>query len=112
MKKYVFFAFKGDIMCFNHVLINAIEMHSKGVKAIIVLEGEAVKVIKELDEADHPVYQHVRELGLFDSVCKACSIKMGVYEYNKTCGIPFNDELNGHPSMLKYLNEGYEMITL
>ncbi len=112
MKKYVFFAFNGEIMCFNHVLINALEMNAKGTKAIIVLEGEAVKVIEELDKSDHPVYQRVKELGLFDSVCKACSIKMGVYDYNAACGIPFNDELNGHPSMLKYINEGYEIITL
>lgn len=99
-------------MCFNHVLINALEMHNKGTKVIIVLEGEAVKVIQALDKADHPVYQRVKDLGLFDSICKACSIKMGVYEYNQTCGIPFNEELNGHPSMLKYIGEGYDIITL
>lgn len=112
MKKYAFFAFKGEVMCFNHVLINALEMVSKGDQALIVMEGESVKLIEVLEKSGHPVFLEVKEKGLIDCVCKACSIKMGVLDYNTTCGIPLADALNGHPSMHAYLKRGYEIITV
>ena len=99
-------------MCFNHVLINALEMESKGDKAIIIMEGEAVKLVQALDKSGHPVFKEVKEKGLIDCVCKACSIKMGVLDYNEKCGIRLADELNGHPSMLNYIKKGYDIITL
>lgn len=112
LKKIAFFAFKGERMCFMHVLLNAIDMHEKGMKVKIVMEGEAVKLIRELDSSGSNVYKKARELDLFDSICKACSAKMGVLTYNEKSGIPINGELNGHPSMTKFIEEGYEIITL
>lgn len=112
MKKIVFFAFKGEQMCFMHVLINALDLHEKGVEAKIVMEGEAVKLIKELEESGNKLYQKAKDLNIFDSVCKACSAKMGVLEYNETCGIPLNGDLLGHPPMYDYIKEGFEIITL
>ena len=47
MKKTAFFAFKGEKMCFMHVLINAIDLQEKGMNAKIIVEGEAVKLIKD-----------------------------------------------------------------
>ena len=112
MKKVAFFAFKGEEMCFMHILLNAINMHDKGVEVKIIMEGEAVKLIKKLEEKDSKVYKKARELNLFDCICKACSAKMEVLEYNEKCGIPLDGELNGHPSMLRFIEKGYEIITL
>lgn len=58
------------------------------------------------------VYKKAKELNLIDCVCKACSMKMGVLTYNEKSGIPINDELNGHPSMARFIENGYEIITL
>lgn len=99
-------------MCFMHVLLNAIDMHEKGIEVKIVMEGEAVKLIRQLEEADNKPYKNAIELNLFDCICKACSAKMGVFDYNERCGIPMNGELNGHPSMFRFIEEGYEIITL
>lgn len=112
MKKVVFFAFQGELLCFNHILLNAIDMHEKGIEAKIVMEGKAVKLIKELDESENKAYKKARELNLFDSICTACSAKMGVLEYNKESGIPMNGDLSGHPPMHPYVEEGYEIIVL
>lgn len=112
MKKIVFFAFNGEKMCFMHLLLNAVDMHKKGMKVKIVMEGKAVKLIKELEESNNKMYKKARELNLFDSICKACSAQMGVLEYNEKTGIPMSGELNGHPPMYPYINEGYEIITL
>ncbi len=112
MRKVAFFPFKGEKMCFMHILLNALDLHEKGISTKIIMEGEAVKLIKELEEEDNKLYKKVKDLGLFDSICKACSAKMGVLEYNEKCGIPIKGNLQGHPAMYDYIKEGYEIITL
>ncbi len=112
MRKIAFFAFKGQQMCFMHILLNALDLQEKGIETKIIMEGEAVKLIKELEESNNKLYKKAKDLNLFDCVCKACSAKMGVLEYNETCGIPLNGDLQGHPAMHDYIKEGFEIITL
>lgn len=112
MEKIAFFPFKGEKMCFMHILLNALDLHEKGITAKIIMEGEAVKLIKELEEEENKIYKKVKDLGLFDSICKACSAKMGVLEYNEKCGIPLKGDLQGHPAMYEFIKEGYKIITL
>lgn len=110
--KVVYFAFKGEEMCFTHLLLNALDLYEKGNEAKIVIEGEAVALLKGLEEKKHPLYFSAKEKGLIDRICKACSAKMGVLEYNQTLGIPMGDDLKGHPAMEPYLSKGYQVITL
>lgn len=112
MKKIAFFPFSGSKMNFVHVLINAADLHEKGVDTKIIVEGAAVKLIKELEEEKNKLYLKVKELGLFDSICKACSAQAGVLEYNETTGIPIKGNANGHPAMYDYISEGYDIVTL
>ena len=112
MRKIAFFPFKGDKMCFVHVLINAIDLHEKGIETKIIMEGEAVTLIQILDAEENKLYLKARELGLFDSICKACSSQMGVLDYNEKSGIPVKGNALGHPAMFDYINDGYEIITL
>ncbi len=111
MDKIAIFAFRGDKMCFTHVLLNALDMNSKGMDVKIVMEGEAVKLIMELQESKNVMYLKAKDLGLFDCICKACSAQLGVLEYNQTCGIRLADEMKGHPAMATYLEKGYQIIT-
>lgn len=99
-------------MCFVHVLINAIDLHEKGIETKIIMEGEAVKLIQPLTEEENSLYLKAKELGLFDSICKACSAQMGVLEYNEKSGIPIKGNAKGHPAMFDYIDAGYEIITL
>ncbi|MEX1376032.1 MAG: cytoplasmic protein [Eubacteriales bacterium] len=112
MKKVVIFAFKGNPMCFVHVLLNAKEMHERGIEAKIVIEGEAVTLIRELEKESNPLYLEVKELGLIHSICLACSVKLEVASYNKTTGIPLLGDMSGHVSMTNFIEDGYEIITL
>ena len=61
MKKIVLFAFKGSAMCFIHILLNAIDMNSKEYDVKIIIEGEAVTLIKEFEEACNPLYKKAKE---------------------------------------------------
>lgn len=111
MKKIALFAFRGDAMCFAHVLLNALDMKEKAVDVKIILEGEATALVKSMEEAGNPLFVKVKAQGLFECICKACSAKMGVLEYNAQCGIPLSDEMSGHPAMSRYIEDGYAIIT-
>lgn len=112
MKKIAFFVFRSEGMCLAHVLLYAKELYEKGYDAKIILEGPATKAIKEQEEQENPLFAEVKDLGLIDGVCRICSKAMGVLEYNEKSGIPLLDELKGHPSMERYIKDGYEIVTL
>lgn len=115
MKKSVaLVTFNGEAMCFVHVLLNALDMHAKDYDVKIVVEGGAVNVVNELNDDKHPfakIYQEVRSKGLIDCICQACAAKLGALDGVKAQELPLNNEMLGHPSLAKYLDQGYEIIT-
>jgi hypothetical protein len=114
MKKVALVAFNGEFMCFIHVLLNALDMKARGHDVKIVIEGAATKVIPELSVEGNPLkglYQKVRDQKLIDAVCKACSTKMNVLAAVEAEGLPIADEMSGHPSLARYVDAGYEVIT-
>ena len=114
MKKIVLFVFNGDPMCFIHVLLNALDMKEQGFDGKIVIEGSATKLLLELTKPDNPLHQlweKVKEAGLVDGVCKACANKMGVLDAAKAQDLNLLHEMSGHPSMARYRDEGFEVIT-
>ncbi len=114
MKKAALFAFNGELMCFMHVLLNALDMSEKGYEVKIVIEGSATRLVPELAKEDNPMhrlYEKAKGLDLIDGACKACSNKMGALEAVKGEGLRLLDEMTGHPSMARYREEGFEIIT-
>ena len=114
MKKMVLFVFNGDPMCFIHVLLNALDMQSRGYEGGIVVEGAATKLLAELTGDDHPLgglWAKVKQAGLVTGVCKACSQKMGTLQAARDQGLVLLDEMNGHPSMARFREAGYEIVT-
>ena len=55
MKKVALFVFNGDPMCFIHVLLNALDLDTKGYAAKVVVEGAATKLVPELAKTDNPL---------------------------------------------------------
>ena len=114
MKKIALFAFDGELMCFVHVLLNAIDMNDRGYEVKIIIEGSATKLVPELAQPDNPMhrlYEKAKGLDLIDGACKACSNKMGVLDAVKAEGLRLLDEMTGHPSMGRFREEGFEIIT-
>ncbi|NLE68416.1 MAG: DsrE family protein [Lentisphaerae bacterium] len=114
MKKFALFVFNGDPMCFIHVLLNALDMQAKGNEVCVILEGAAVKLVPELDAQGHPLadlWKKTRDARLVAGVCKACSGKLGTLNAAKERGLPLLDDMSGHPSLLAYRNQGYEIVT-
>jgi hypothetical protein len=114
MEKIAFFVFNGDPMCFIHVLLNALEMAEKGKKVQIVIEGASTKLLPDLsrkENALHDLWQKVKEKELVAGVCKACSSKTGTLDSAKEQHLAVLDEMKGHPSIARYQDEGYAVIT-
>ena len=115
MNKTAIFAFKGNPICFVHVLLNAIDLHDRGRAVKIILEGEATKLILDLRKPEHPLhalYEKVKKLELIDAVCRACAIKMGALEAAEAEGLKIADEMAGHVGMAPYIERGYAIVTL
>ncbi|NQT73174.1 MAG: DsrE family protein [Chloroflexi bacterium] len=101
-------------MCFVHALLNALDLQENGYDVKLIIEGSATKQIKELPLADSPfskMYEKVKSAGLIDCVCKACANQMGVLQEAEEQQLPICNEMSGHPSMSKYIEAGYEVIT-
>ena len=114
MEKVALFVFNGDPMCFIHVLLNALDMASKGERPQIVVEGAATKLIPDLARRGnqlHGLWQKVKDQELLAGVCRACSNKTGTIEAAKEQGLTILDEMQGHPSIARYQDDGYHVIT-
>jgi hypothetical protein len=114
MAKYALFVFNGDPMCFVHVLLNALDLAQRGNEPRIVIEGAATRLVKDLAEADFPLYalwRKARGKGLVAGVCKACASRMGTRAAAEAQGLALLDDMSGHPSMGAYREAGYDILT-
>lgn len=114
-RKFALFAFNGEPMCFAHVLLNAVDLAARGHEVAIVIEGSATRLVKEYRE-DHTLpfarlYHRAIEEGLIGCVCQACAAKMGSKRAAESQNLPLCSEMTGHPSIGRYLEEGYEVLT-
>lgn len=113
-EKTVLFAFKGDPLCFIHVLLNGIDLHERGQEGLIIIEGEAVNLVSEMSQPGHflfTLYQKAKGLGLFHGACKACATKLKAADAIQKAGIPLIGDMSGHPSMGEFISDGYRVIT-
>jgi hypothetical protein len=112
--KKVIFAFRGDPMCFVHVLLNGLDLHERGLGGEIVIEGEAINLIPEMAKPAHflhGLYVKAKEKNIIAGACKACAAKLKMTEAVREEGLTQLDDMSGHPSMAGYIEKGYEVIT-
>ena len=114
MEKTVLFAFRGDPLCFVHVLLNSLDMKKRGQEGLIVLEGESVKLVGPMSEEGHflnPLYKKAREAGLIYGACKACATKLEALGPIEKEGIALVGDMANHPAMGEFIEKGYQVIT-
>ncbi|EMS80228.1 DsrE family protein [Desulfotignum phosphitoxidans] len=113
-QKTVLFAFRGDPLCFVHVLLNGLDLHANGQQGKIVLEGESVTLVEKMSQPGHflsDLYQKAKDAGIIHGACKACSAKLKATKAVENAGIPLIGDMNGHPAMSQFLAQGYQVIT-
>src|SRR5690554_6589699 len=102
----------GEKMCFQHILLNALDLHSSGEEAKIIFEGASVKLVVSFEEENNPLYRRAKEAGIIEGICLACSKTLGVYDENVKSGLPLLDDMSGHAGMKRYIGDGYEVISM
>ncbi|MDN5280780.1 MAG: hypothetical protein PWR01_4745 [Clostridiales bacterium] len=114
-KKIVIFAFQGELMCFAHALLNAIDLKEQGHEVKLVIEGSATGLIGTLNEKGtpfHALYRRVITEEILAGVCKACAGKTDSLFAAEKQDLTLLSEMNGHPGFSTWLKKGYEIITL
>lgn len=112
MKKILFYAMTGEKMCFQHILLNAVDLHEAGVEVGIIFEGASVKLPVVFEEEKNPIYLKAKEAGLIKGICLACSKVMDVFEQNEKTGLPMLGDMKGHAGMKEYVENGFEIISM
>jgi hypothetical protein len=112
MEKFLFYGMTGEKMCFQHILLNALDLASSGAEVRIIFEGASVKLVPLFEEEKNPLYLNAKNAGLIAGVCVACSKVMGVYEANERSGLAMLSDMSGHAGMKAYTRQGYQVISL
>ena len=99
-------------MCFQHVLMNALDLHNAGFEVKIIFEGASVKLPAILKDENNPLFGKALEAGLVAGICFACSKVLGVFEANLALGLPMLDDMYGHAVMKPYLLDGFEVVSI
>ena len=113
-KKVLLLAFRGELMCFAHVLFHAIDLHSRNYDVKVIIEGAAAKLLAELNTPGKPFsdqYKKVKDAGLIDCVCKNCAAKMDALEEAQRQKLTIKDDVFGHPGLTPFIEAGYQVIT-
>lgn len=114
MAKIVLFAFNGEMTCFVHALLNALDLEAKGHQVQLVVEGTATKLAPLFGQPAGPfagLFGQVREKGLLAGVCRACAAKMETLAQVEALGLPILDGMSGHAAMEPFIAQGYQVIT-
>lgn len=113
--KLLFVPFSGEALCVMHVFLNVLDAVERGHAAGIVFEGASTKLAPMYAAPDNPfhgLFAKAREKGLILGVCKACSNKMGTLDAAQAEGLALLGEMSGHPSLARYVAEGWQIVTI
>lgn len=114
MRKVALFVFNGDPVCFIHVLLNGLDLKAKGMDGRIIVEGAATGLLPRLAEPENPLHklwENAKSQDIVDGVCKGCAHKMGTADEAVRQGLVLLDDMSGHPSMSRYIEAGYEILS-
>jgi hypothetical protein len=114
MKKVALFVFNGDPVCFIHVLLNGLDMKEKGMDGRIIVEGAATALLPKLAKPENPLnklWEKAKSMGIVEGVCKGCAHKTGTVDEAVKQGLALLDDMDGHPSISRYMEEGFEIIS-
>ena len=114
MKKVALFVFNGDPVCFIHVLLNGLDLKAKGMEGRIIVEGAATALLPELAKPENPLHKlwgQAKAQGIVEGVCKGCARNMGTAAEAVNQGLALLADMSGHPSISRYIEAGYEVIS-
>lgn len=99
-----------------HALLYTKELKEGGHDVTLMFDGAGTAWTRELEKADHKLhaaYTALKALGVTQEICDFCSGAFQVKESLSGEQKGFLDgSYNGHPSIVKWVSQGYEIIVL
>ena len=99
-----------------HALLYARELSEGGYKVVLIFDGAGTGWAKEMQNPDHSLHAHymkIKELGLVEEICDYCSdafeVKESLSDKQKKLLV---GDYEGHPSLVKWIKQGYQIIVL
>lgn len=113
MNKIAIVAYSGEINNFVDALETALEKVHKGEEVKLIIEGEATHCIKDILNSNSPyrfLYNEIKNSGIIDCICETCSKHNGLDTFAKVEGFQLRGESYGHPSLINYSRNEYELV--
>ena len=100
-----------------HALLYSKELREHGHEVVLVFDGAGTEWVSEWtnpqsDDKLKGAYEGLRKSGVVQVICDFCANAFQVKENLKTQGQELTAEYQGHPSIAKYADQGYQIVVL
>jgi hypothetical protein len=98
-----------------HALLYAQELHEAKHDVKVFFDGQGTVWIKQMEDSSHmfnPLYKAVKATGVIAGACGSCAATFGVTEDVNSSGITSFAEAEGHLSIVKLIEEDYQILMM
>ena len=99
-----------------HALLYARELAESGYQVVLIFDGAGTGWANELRKPENTLHKHylkIKELGIVEEICDYCAeafaVKDDLPEQQQKLLV---GEYEGHPSLVKWIEKGYQVIVL
>lgn len=98
-----------------HALLYAKELKESGAEVVLIFDGAGSTWAEKLQDPQHklhPLFADLEKDGVIQIVCDFCSGAFKVKDKIKDPQFILTSEYQGHPSVAKWVKQGYQLIIL
>ena len=100
-----------------HAFLYAKELKEHGHDVVLIFDGAGTEWAEELSNPESqsklkPMYEQLRQAGITEIICDFCAGAFAVKDRLSQRQVPLTAEYAGHPSIAKWVDQGYALIVL
>ncbi len=100
-----------------HALLYSKELKEHGHDVVLVFDGAGTEWVSEWLDPDStdklkPMYEELHKAGIVEIVCDYCATAFQVKDKLKDKNAPLTSGYQGHPSIAKWADQGYQIVVL
>jgi hypothetical protein len=100
-----------------HAFLYAKELKEHGHEVVLIFDGAGTEWAEELSNPESPsklkpMYEQLKQAGITEIICDFCAGAFAVKDRLSQRQLPLVAEYEGHPSIAKWVDDGYEILIL
>ena len=100
-----------------HAFLYAQELQEHGHKVVLIFDGAGTQWAAALSDPNgnsplKPAYEQFKATGTVEIICEYCAGAFGVKDTLAERGTTLVSEYAGHPSIAKWVDQGYQLLIL